>query len=76
MTAVNWGGTTYDDRHGGPFDRGSADSYYRRSYRPHYYIGGTHSSPLVMEAEMTQDDLDAYQAGFEYNEWMGNHKEW
>ena len=26
---------TYDKRHGGPFDRGGADSYYRRGMNPH-----------------------------------------
>ena len=26
-------------RHGGPYDRGSADSYYRRPPRPHYFVG-------------------------------------
>ena len=25
----------YDQRHGGPWDRGSADSYYGRGYGPH-----------------------------------------
>lgn len=32
---------SYDKRHGGPCDRGSADAYYRRLYRPHYFKGGT-----------------------------------
>ena len=27
----------WDKRHGGPYDRGGADSYYRRGCRPHYY---------------------------------------
>ena len=26
----------YDERHGGPWDRGSADSYYGRGSNPHY----------------------------------------
>ena len=30
-----------DRRHGGPYDRGSADSYYNRPRRPHYYKGDT-----------------------------------
>ena len=25
----------WDDRHGGPYDRGGADSYYRRGCKPH-----------------------------------------
>ena len=28
----------YDRRHGGPFDRGGADSYYGRGLDPHYYL--------------------------------------
>jgi len=35
-----------DARHGGPYDRGSADSYYQRGYNPHYYKGDTGSSEL------------------------------
>ena len=30
----------YND-HGGPYDRGGADSYYRRSFDPHYWPDGT-----------------------------------
>ena len=29
----------HDKRHGGPYDRGSADAYYRRDFDPHYYEG-------------------------------------
>ena len=28
--------------HGSPFDRGGADSYYRRGFDPHWYPGGTY----------------------------------
>ena len=30
-------GVSYDARHGGPFDRGTADSYYSREFNPHYF---------------------------------------
>jgi hypothetical protein len=33
--------SNYDQRHGGPFDRGSADSYYGRVREPHFYVEGT-----------------------------------
>jgi len=36
-----------DTRHGGPYDRGMADSYYRRGRTPHYYMADTGSSPRV-----------------------------
>jgi hypothetical protein len=57
--------TKYDERHGGPFDRGSADAYYGRYPDPHYYEGDTSMSPRVSEENMTQADLTAYMAGYE-----------
>jgi len=71
---VTW--KSEDTRHGGPFDRGSADSYYGRGLNPHFYVGGTGTSDRVSEAEMTRDEIDAYYAGFEYNELRGDKKEW
>jgi len=66
--------TEYDQRHGGAYDRGSADSYYRRAPRPHYFVGGTHMSPEVTEDQMTAEEIAAYWAGYEDNELSGNHK--
>ena len=37
----------YDTRHGGPFDRGSADSYYQRGIEPHYFVFGTATSDKI-----------------------------
>ena len=54
----------YDKRHGGPYDRGSADAYYHRSYEPHYYKGDTYSSELVELKDMTSDEITAYTAGY------------
>jgi hypothetical protein len=65
-----------DTRHGGPYDRGSADSYYRRGRTPHYYLGNTSSSPRITQADMTPDEIVAYHAGFDDNEEMGDYKEW
>ena len=65
-----------DTRHGGPYDRGSADSYYRRSYNPHYYLGDTGNSPRVTLKDMTPDEIVAYTAGFNDNEDEGNFKEY
>lgn len=66
----------YDERHGGPYDRGSADSYYRRGYHPHYYVGATGQSQLVSKDMMTAEELDAYRAGYEYNEAFGDFKDY
>lgn len=65
-----------DTRHGGPFDRGSADSYYGRGRNPHFYLGATGTSQRVEEADMSLADIDAYHAGYEYNEQMGDKKVW
>lgn len=67
--------TKYSRRHGGCFDRGSADSYYRRGMEPHYFVAGTHTSAKVEKAEMTEDEIKAYEAGYEENENAGNFKD-
>lgn len=65
-----------DTRHGGPYDRGMADSYYRRDYNPHYYKGDTGTSERVTFKDMTPDEIVAYSAGYEDNEDFGDYKEW
>jgi hypothetical protein len=67
---------THNARHGGAFDRGSADSYYRRAYRPHMFVKGTHTSEEITEENMTPADIASYRAGYDYNESLGDHKEW
>ena len=64
----------FDRRHGGAWDRGSADSYYRRPYKPHKYVAGTYTSERV--ESLSADDLAAYKAGWNYNEELGDFKEW
>jgi len=66
----------YDRRHGGPFDRGGADSYYGRSIDPHYFLGGTGTSQRIGREGMTADEIEAYYAGYEENEESGYKKEW
>lgn len=66
----------YDTRHGGPWDRGSADSYYGRPFTPHYFMGDTYSSTLVSAEEMTVDEILAYKAGWDNNEEFGDRKDW
>jgi hypothetical protein len=63
-------------RHGGAFDRGSADYYYSRPFEPHYFIGDTHNSPRVDESSMTEEEVEAYQAGWDDAEAHGDRKEW
>jgi hypothetical protein len=66
----------YDDRHGGPWDRGGADSYYQRGHRPHYFIADTYRSDQVFEKDMTEEEIEAYTAGYEDNEELGAYKDW
>ena len=66
----------YDQRHGGPYDRGMADSWYSREYNPHYFVGDSYSSPRIELAQMTPAEIVAYTAGYTDNEASGDHKEW
>ena len=59
------------ERHGGPYDRGAADSWYRRPRNPHYFEGATDSSPIVHKDDMTPEEVEAYNKGFDENE--GSH---
>lgn len=55
----------YDQRHGGPYDRGSADAYYGRSRRPHFFTDATYQSDEIEERFMTRDQIEAYNAGYD-----------
>ena len=68
--------TNYNKRHGGPYDRGSADSYYRRPRKPHYYTGDTYNSKLVTVDNMTKEEIEAYNKGYNDNEESYNFKSW
>lgn len=69
-------GKEYDDRHGGPFDRGAADSWYQRSRRPHFFSDATHRSEEIEERFMTKAQIDEYLAGYSWNESMYQHKDY
>jgi hypothetical protein len=62
-------------KHGGAFDRGSADSYYHRPMDPHYYPEGTYNGDRV-ECLPGTAEFEAYMMGYEYNEQFGGKKEW
>ena len=63
-------------RHGGPYDRGSADSYYQRGPRPHYFKHDTYHSEEVLEENMTEQEIAEYMQGYNDNEAMANFKEY
>ena len=63
-------------RHGGPYDRGAADSYYQRPFRPHYFVGETYNSDEIQQSEMTLEEIEEYARGWRENQAAGNFKEW
>jgi hypothetical protein len=66
----------YDTRNGSPYDRGGADSYYGRDIKPHYYKGDTGNSKRIEAAQMTEEEIDAYMAGYNDNVESGSFKDW
>ena len=62
-------------RHGGAFDRGSADSYYNRPIDPHYFIGRTYGSDPI-KCQPGTPEFEAYMMGYEHNEQFGDKKSW
>lgn len=71
-----WNGKSYTVRHGDPFDRGGADFYYGYPRKPHYYIGATGTTPIVEEADMTDEQIEAYHAGYSAAADQGDQKDW
>jgi len=61
-------------RHGSPFDRGSADYYYGRLYRPHYFVGDTYGSAEI--TDLTDQERAEYRAGWEEADRYGDQKDW
>lgn len=57
----------FDTRHGSPHDRGDADAYYRRKFRPHYFKYPTEKREGTYEeiTDLTEEERAAYTAGYE-----------
>lgn len=64
----------FDTTHGGAFDRGSADSYYHRARNPHKWPAGTYHGEQVTELDPAE--VEAYHAGYDWNEEYGDKKDW
>ena len=60
-------------RHGSPRDRGSADAYYGRQPRPHYFVGKTHLSKEINEDSMSDQEIKEYYKGYNEEE---DRKDW
>lgn len=52
-------------RHGGAYDRGSADAYYGREANPHYFTADTYNSTKIELEDMSKEEIAAYMAGYE-----------
>jgi len=63
-----------NQRHGGPWDRGAADSYYGRPRSPHYFVAGTYTS--AKSTDLTPEEIADYHAGYDDNERNGDKKDW
>ena len=58
--------------HGSPYDRGSADSFYRRQAIPHYMI----DDARIEQSDMSAEQIAEYEAGFADNEKTGGRKDY
>lgn len=65
----------YSMKHGGPYDRGSADAYYRRDFDPHYWPEGTGKGQRI-KVEKGTPEYEAYDAGYRYQIQSGDFKDW
>lgn len=72
---IEFEGVKFDDRHGGPFDRGASDSYYGRPRDPHYYLGNTGLSERIDALEGSVE-YEVYMSGYAWNEKHGEKKDW
>jgi hypothetical protein len=60
--------------HGSLYDRGSADSYYGRLRDPHWYPEGSYNGQRV--TDLNTEEIEAYNAGYDWNEQYGDKKSW
>jgi len=74
VTKIEFNGETYEQKHGNPFDRGAADSYYGRRQCPHK--GGVGGDSGTRIESLTAEETRAYLAGYAYNEQSGDKKSW
>jgi hypothetical protein len=74
MIYGEFNGKSYDCSHGSFFDRGAADSYYNRQRFAHRGGVGGDSGPRI--DAVTAEEIEAYNAGYDYNERFGDKKDW
>jgi hypothetical protein len=67
-------GKSYIVWHGCPFDRGMSDSWYSRPCNPHYWPQDSLIGKRVGIEDMTEEEIEAYRAGYAFNEELGGKK--
>lgn len=65
-----------DSAHGGPYDRGSSDAYYRRDYDPHWYPQGTYKGERIGRDKMSNEEIADYTRGWDDTYQAGDFKDW
>lgn len=65
---------------GSPFDRGGCDSYYHRPPKPHKVVSATDEQTgrqfFETITDLTPEEVEAYNAGYDENEELGHKKDW
>ena len=63
-------------RHGGAYDRGSADAYYGRPREPHFFTGASYHSIVIDMPNMTPEQVAEYNQGYDDQIASGDRKQW
>lgn len=61
-------------QNGSLYDRGSADSYYGRPRKPHWFPNGTGHGKMI--DQLSKEEIKEYNQGYDDNEASGIKKEW
>jgi hypothetical protein len=65
---------TMNKLHGSPYDRGSADAYYRRPIRPHYCPSGNNQG--IEDCDLTKEQEMEYLKGYWDQQKSGDFKDY
>lgn len=66
---------TIDKTHGSPYDRGSADAYYKRPMKPHYYPNSDVGFTEPVYDLTTEQEAD-YMQGYQDQVFSGDFKDY
>lgn len=72
---IELNGIKYDDSHGSPFDRGTADAYYGRRANPHWIKYGNEVS-RIDKFHMNEKEIETYYAGYDFATENGDEKDY